>query len=116
MKYIGTFHEGDRITGIYLCKNHQSATAKNGKAYDNVTLQDKTGSIDAKIWDPSSSGIGDFDAMDYVEVTGNVTTFQGNLQLNITRTRKARDTEYDPADYLPVSAKFRYPHSPPYGI
>ena len=105
MKYISSFREGDRISGIYLCKNHQSAMAKNGKPYDNVTLQDKTGTIDAKIWDPGSAGINEFDAMDYVEITGNVTTFQGSLQLNITRTRRAQDTEYDPGDYLPVSTK-----------
>ncbi len=107
MKYIGTFHDGDRISDIYLCKNHQSAVAKNGKPYDNVTLQDKTGTVDAKIWDPNSQGIGDFDAMDYVAITGDVTTFQGTLQLNIKRVRVVSEDEYDPADYLPVSDKNR---------
>ena len=105
MKFISAFRDGERVTGIYLCKAHVSAVAKNGKAYDNVTLQDKTGTIDAKIWDPSSSGIGDFDAMDYVEITGTVTTFQNSLQLNITRARKAQEGEYSPGDYLPVTEK-----------
>ncbi len=105
MKYIESFREGDRISDIYLCKRRQQAVAKNGKAYENVTLQDKTGCVEAKIWDPNSSGIGDFSEMDYVYVTGDVTSFQGNLQLNIKRTRKASDDEYSPADYLPVSEK-----------
>ena len=107
MKYIGSFRDGDRIVDTYLCKTRQQAVAKNGKAYENVTLQDKTGTIDSKIWDPNSSGIGDFDAMDYVTITGDVTTFQGSLQLNIKRVRKAQEGEYDPADYLPVSDKNR---------
>ena len=39
MKFIETFHEGDRIGDVYLCKYRQSAVAKNGKAYENVVLQ-----------------------------------------------------------------------------
>ena len=54
MKYIESFREGERISGIYLCKNRQSAVTKTGKAYENVILQDKTGTADAKIWDPNS--------------------------------------------------------------
>lgn len=105
MKFIETFHEGDRINGIYLCKYKQSAVAKNGKAYENVILQDRTGVIDAKIWDPNSSGINEFAVLDYVDITGEVTSFQGNLQLNIKRTRRADAGEYLPADYLPTSEK-----------
>lgn len=41
MKYIESFREGERISGIYLCKNRQSAVTKTGKAYENVVLQDK---------------------------------------------------------------------------
>lgn len=105
MKYIEAFREGDKINEVYLCKYKQSATAKNGKTYENVILQDKTGTIDSKIWDPNSSGIGDFEVMDYVFITGEVTNFQGTLQLNIKRARKADESEYIPQDYLPVSEK-----------
>ena len=105
MRYIESFHEGDKINDLYLCKYKQAATAKNGKMYENVILQDKTGTIDAKIWDPNSSGIEEFDAMDYVFVTGDVTCFQGTLQMSIKRARKADETEYVAADYLPVSEK-----------
>ena len=103
MKYIEAFREGDKISEVYLCKYRQSATAKNGKAYENVVLQDKTGTIDAKIWDPNSSGIGEFEALDYIFITGDVTNFQGTLQMSIKRARKADESEYIPADYRPVS-------------
>ena len=105
MKYIETFREGDKINDIYLCKYRQSATAKNGKLYENVILQDKTGTIDAKIWDPNSSGIGEFEVMDYIFITGDVTSFQGTLQMSIKRARRADENEYTPADYVPVSEK-----------
>ena len=105
MKYIKDYKEGDRIFDIYLCKHKQSAVTKNGKAYDNVILQDKTGTLDAKVWDPHNPGIGEFDSLDYIEVYGDVTCFQNALQVNVKRIRKCQEGEYVPADYLPVSGK-----------
>ena len=63
MKYIEQFREGMRISDIYLCKTRQLAVTKNGKEYASVILQDKTGTIDSKIWDLSSPGIGDFEGI-----------------------------------------------------
>ncbi|MBE6010010.1 MAG: HD domain-containing protein [Lachnospiraceae bacterium] len=105
MKYIETLREGDRVGEVYLCKKKQNALTKAGKPYDNVTLQDKTGTLSAKIWDVNSAGIEDFDSLDYVYVVGDVTMFQGAPQLNIKRIRKVGEGEYDPSDYLPVSSK-----------
>lgn len=103
MKYIKDYKDGDRISDIYLCKSKHSALTRNGKAYDNVTLLDKTGTIDAKVWEPNSAGIEDYDTLDYIEVVGDVTTFNGALQVNIKRIRKCREGEYDPADYMPTT-------------
>ena len=105
MKYISTLREGERINEIFLCKSKQTAMTKSGKPYDNVILQDKTGMLDAKIWDVGSVGIEEFDAMDYIAIIGDITSFQGNLQCSIKRARKVNEGEYDPADYLPVSDK-----------
>lgn len=105
MKYIETLREGERVGEIYLCKVKQTALTKAGKAYESLILQDKTGTLDAKIWDPNSQGIDDFEALDYVDVVGDVTSFQGALQLNVKRVRKVQEGEYDPKDYLPVSDK-----------
>ena len=105
MKYIETIREGERISGIYLCKQRQSAVTKNGKSYENLILQDKTGVVDAKIWDPNSQGIDDFETLDYIDIMAEATSFQGALQLNVKRVRKAREGEYNPADYLPVSER-----------
>ena len=105
MRYINEFHEGDNITGIYLCKQKNLAQTKNGKDYENVTLSDRTGSLSCKIWDVNSMGIDDFDANDYVEVHGRISVFNGALQMSIDRARRAAEGSYDPADYLPVSPK-----------
>ena len=103
MKYIKDYKDGDRVFDIYLCKHKISAVTKNGKPYDTVVLQDKTGTIDAKVWDPNNAGIAEFDSLDYIEVYGDITSFQGVLQVNVKRIRKCQEGEYAPADYLPVS-------------
>lgn len=105
MRYIESFREGMHVSDVYLCKNRQVCLTKSGKEYGNVILQDKTGTIDAKIWDLNSPGIGNFESMDYVFIDADVTVFQNSNQLNIKRARKAEEGEYVPGDYLPVSTK-----------
>ncbi|MCR4691802.1 MAG: HD domain-containing protein [Lachnospiraceae bacterium] len=107
MKYISDYKEGDRVSGIYLCKHKQAAVTKNGKPYENLILQDKTGSVEGKIWDPNSAGIAEYEKLQYVEIGGDVNVFQGAIQFNIKRLRPAAEGEYDPKDYLPVSKKDR---------
>lgn len=105
MKFIKDLNDGDRVADIYMCKQRTAAVTKNGKNYLSVILQDKTGVIDAKVWDPSSPGIAEFDAMDYIEVMGDVSIFNGSPQLSIKRVRKCSEGEYDPANYLPTSSR-----------
>lgn len=105
MRYIKDFKDGDRVGDIYLIKHKQSAVTKNGKPYDNVILQDKTGTIEAKVWEPNSPGIGDFEALDYVEIIGDVSIFNGALQVSVKRARVCQEGEYDPREFLPVSSK-----------
>lgn len=105
MRYLKDYRDGDRVSDIYLCKFKQSAVTKNGKPYETVILQDKTGTMDAKIWEPNSAGIEEFDALDFIEVFGEVTSFQGAFQVNVKRIRHCKEGEYDQSEYLPVSKK-----------
>ena len=105
MRYIDGFREGMHISDVYLCKSKQIALTKNGKEYGNLVLQDKTGTVDAKLWDLGSPGVGNFEALVYVYIDADVTMFMGAKQLNVKRIRKADEGEYIPADYLPVSLK-----------
>ncbi|MBC5689439.1 HD domain-containing protein [Mediterraneibacter sp. NSJ-55] len=105
MRYIDGLHEGETIRNIYLCKGKRSAETRNGKPYDNLLLQDKTGTLDGKVWDPNSQGIADYDEKDFIEVYGEIIQYNGNLQMNIKQIRKAQEGEYNPADYMPTTEK-----------
>ena len=97
MRYINELREGENISGIYLCKNKQNLKTKAGKSYYSMILQDKTGTVDAKIWD-LNNGIEHFESMDFIKVDGSITSFQGALQANIRRVRRTQEMEYDIRD------------------
>lgn len=103
MRYIETFKEKETITGIYFCKYKTTALSKTGKEYASIILQDKSGTVDGKIWNLSSAGIREFDEKDYVYIKAEVTVFNGALQLNISEVRVAEEGTYAESDYLPTS-------------
>ena len=104
MNFLKDYREGQKFVGTYLCKQKQVLKTKAGKTYYSLILQDRTGTADGKIWE-LNNGIASFEAMDYIHCEGMVTSFQGNLQMNISRVRVSEEGEYDPADYVPCTDK-----------
>ncbi len=102
MYSIANWREGDSISEVVLCRSKEVAQTKVGKNYYSLKLQDASGTVDGKIWD-LSSGIDHFEALQYIKVEGEVKRYQNSLQLSIRRLRVAREGEYDPKDYIPVS-------------
>jgi 3'-5' exoribonuclease len=104
MRYIGELRDGEMVSETYLCKTKQTLKTKAGKNYYSLLLQDKSGTLDAKIWE-LSAGIDHFEAMEYIRVDGQVISFQGTLQLNVKRVRRSQEGEYDPTDFVPTTDK-----------
>ena len=104
MNYIGELRDGEMISEVYLCKNKVIAKTKAGKSYYSMQLQDKTGIIDAKVWELNNA-IAHFEPMNYIRVDAQVISFNGALQLNVKRVRVADEGEFDPADYMPCTKK-----------
>ena len=102
LRYIKELHEGENVSEIYFCKTKIVAKTKTDKTYYSLTLQDKTGTIDAKVWN-LSNGIDHFEPHDYIYIDAQVTSFNNQLQLNVSRIRKAREGEYAVDDYMPCS-------------
>lgn len=103
MQFINKLNDGDKIFSVYHAKTKSQATAKTGKEYFNVQLQDKTGVVDGKIWDTTSPAIEDFKASDFIYVEGDVISYNGQLQVKISRVRVADKSEYDSSDYFATS-------------
>lgn len=104
MRYISDLHDGERIVDFYLCKTKQTFQSKAGKNYLSLVLQDKTGTISAKVWDLNNN-IQSFEAGNFIKIDALVQTYQNDLQLNVHKIRIANEGEYDPADYIPTTGK-----------
>lgn len=104
MQYINTLREGAPVSEHYLCKFKQQLKNRSGKPYYSLKLQDKTGTIEAKVWDINNN-IDNFEVNDYIKIEGNVIVYQEEYQINVQKIRKSIDGEFDPKDYIPSTRK-----------
>ncbi len=104
MRYLEDIREGEALVGHYLCKQKQMLKSRAGKNYLSLTLQDKTGNINGKVWDLNHQ-IQNFDEGDFIKIDSVVLMYQNEMQLNIKRIRKSLEGEYNPQDYIPCTEK-----------
>lgn len=98
--WVKDVEAGQRATGLFLVSKKQQATGKNGKAFLKLTLQDKTGLLDARVWQDAESLAQTFEAGDLVEIEGPIDTFQGKPQFTIERLVKKEAAEgLDPTEF-----------------
>jgi len=104
MRYIEDFKENEQIIEHYLCKQKQSLKTRSGKTYLSLRLMDKTGTIDAKVWEMNND-IQSFEEGDMIKIDGNIVTFQNELQLKVNKLRKSREGEFIAGNYIPMTDK-----------
>lgn len=86
-KWIKEFEVGDDIQGYYLIKGMNLKTSSNNKKYLDLILTDKTGEINAKVWDIDDAMISLYKTGDVVKLRGTVTSWQSSLQFKIVKIR-----------------------------
>jgi len=103
MKWIKDFLEGDLIRGPLLVVNANKGITNNGLAYMNVTLQDKTGTIEAKKWDINEADAALINVGNVILVDGDVLNYRDNLQVKIRAVSKVNDDEFDATRFTMAS-------------
>jgi len=103
MKWIKDFLEGDLIRGPLLVVNANKGVTNNGLAYMNVTLQDKTGTIEAKKWDINEVDAALLNIGNVVLIDGDVLNYRDNLQVKIRAVSKVNDDEFDATRFTMAS-------------
>jgi 3'-5' exoribonuclease len=101
---LATFDEGRSFDSFFLVLSKQQRSTKANKPYLNLSLGDKTGQIEARVWDPTDPRIAkDFNQGDIVKVRGTATRFEERCQMKIDQLRLAAPHEVDKADLLPAT-------------
>jgi len=99
---LANFDEGTRFDGYFLVLAKQLRTTKTNKPYLNLMLGDKTGQLEARIWEVTDPRIAkDFERGDVVKARGTASKFDDRLQMKVDQLRVALDTEFDRMDMLP---------------
>jgi 3'-5' exoribonuclease len=101
---LATFEEGRVFDGFFLVLSKQQRTTKNNKPYLNLMLGDKTGQLEARIWDPTDPRIAkDFEKGAIVKLRGGCSRFDERLQMKIEQLRLAHAGEVEKSDLLPAT-------------
>jgi 3'-5' exoribonuclease len=102
-QYSRSIRDQDRVSSPFLIKYSAVATGKTGKAYMNVVLTDKSGDIEARIFDqvPKFNSQAVKDA--FVQIEGHAQSFNGRIQIHIKDLTVLREDEVEAEEYLPAS-------------
>src|SRR6202142_2990656 len=98
-------HENKIITSSFVVVSRQVKPKKSGEPYLALTLGDRSGHIEAKMWDNVEDAIDGCNQDDFIKVKGLVNKYKNRFQLTIHKLRRLGESEVDFADYLPKTTK-----------
>ncbi len=98
-------HDNKVITSSFVVVSKQVKPKKTGEPYLALTLGDRSGQLEAKMWDNVEDALDAFDQDDFVKVKGLINKYKNRFQLTIHKLRPLGDAEIDFADYLPKTTK-----------
>lgn len=103
--FVNEFEANSDITAVLLVLAKDVRQKKSGEPYLSLTLGDRSGDIDGKMWDNVEEVLDGFDRDDFVRIRGRVQIFQNRPQLTVHRLQKIEDREVDLGDFFPVSSR-----------
>jgi len=104
-RYIADIKDRDLVESVYLVKDKIMAMAKNGKPYLTLKLMDKTGEVDAKVWDNADQIAEIFDRNDFLSVRAKASVYLGKMQLILSELKRVPEESVELADFLPETER-----------
>ena len=104
-QFVSEIKDRDSVNTVFLVKDKILAMAKNGKPYMNLRLMDKSGDIEAKIWDNTELLDKQFDKDDFVKVRGKASVYMNKMQVVIAEIAKVPEDQVALANFLPESPR-----------
>ncbi len=103
--YVSDLKPNQTVTATFLVHVKDVRQKKSGEPYLSLILGDRTGEVDAKMWDNVVGVIDTFERDDFVKVKGLFQIFQNRPQLTIHKVARVLDGDVDFADYFPASER-----------
>jgi 3'-5' exoribonuclease len=105
--YVSELEANQLVQGVFLVQNKEVRQKKTGEPYLSLTLSDRTGDVDAKMWDNAQEATDLFERDGFIRIKGMVQIFQNRPQLTIHKLQPVPESEIDIADFLPASKRNR---------
>src|SRR5579872_6592948 len=103
--YVSDFQANQTVHTTFLVHAKDIRQKKSGEPYLSMMLGDRTGELDAKMWDNVAEVMDTFGRDDFVKTKGLIQIFHNRPQLTIHKMRRLDDSEVDYADYFPSSKR-----------
>ena len=102
-RFINDIDEREQIDEVFLVADKQLRANRNGNLYLQLRLTDRSGAITGMLWNATDNMFNSFDTGNYLRVQGTTQSYNGQLQMIITRIEPANPGSIDEADYITVS-------------
>ena len=103
--YVSDLKPNQDATTIFLVQNKDIRQKKTGEPYLSLTLMDKSGAIDAKMWDNVGDVLDTFDRDDFVKAKGRAQVYQNKPQFTVHKLIRIEPAEVDFTDFFPASKR-----------
>jgi 3'-5' exoribonuclease len=103
--FVANLEANQSITTTFLVKSKEVKAKRSGEPFLSLVLGDKSGELDAKMWDNVEGIEASFDRDDFIKVKGTVQVYRNRPQLTIHILRRCDDGEVDFSDYFPKTSK-----------
>jgi 3'-5' exoribonuclease len=103
--FVNTLAPNETITTHFLVTFKEIRQKKTGEPYLSLVLADRTGEIEAKMWDNVAEVMTTFDRDDFVKVKGLAQVFQNKHQFTVHKIRRSEDHEVEAGDFFPCSKR-----------
>jgi 3'-5' exoribonuclease len=100
-RFVEQLSDGESLEEVFLVEDKQLRANRNGNLYLQLELRDRTGSINARLWNAGEHLFRSFDAGDFLLVKGKVQLFQGSLQIILNHVERVENEKIDLTDFLP---------------
>jgi len=101
--FVSDLNSEQNITSFFLVHEKELRNTREGKQYLRLELGDRSGTIEARMWDQFEASAKDIARDDFVKVQARVEIYRNRPQLALLQLRLARPEEVDLNDFLPTT-------------
>ena len=102
--YAADIRENQLVDALFLVASKNHGVTKGGRSYLTLRLLDRSGEIEARVWERADDLGRGFDKNDFVRVRGQATLYQGKIQIRVQDVTRVDETKIAAEDFLPRSA------------